>query len=294
MTDNLRCRDGRRAAYHVAMPAPQHRRRRHRRHRRVAGSARASTSLVAALAGLAAAALVLAGLVAGTLPAPAAPGVAKAETVIASRTLGKSVQGRAIRAFRLGEPRAGIRAVVLGSMHGDEKAGLAVVDSLRKGRPVHDIDLWVVPTINPDGVAANRRQNARGVDLNRNFPHRWARLSGKYYSGTGPLSEPETRAFARFLDQVKPHFVVSFHQPLYGVGASDKGKPLQRRLARSLGLPIRAFNCTGVCHGSMTSWFNTKHRGAAITVEFGPSPGQAYLRGRAARGTLAAVLGSRF
>ncbi len=252
-----------------------------------------SRLLLAILCALSAATL-LAFELRNATPAEAKPGIERARTVLSTRTIGTSVQGRAIQAFRLGEPGAGIRAVVLGSMHGDEKAGLAVVDSLRKGRPVHDIDLWLVPTINPDGIAATRRQNARGVDLNRNFPHKWAPLSGKYYSGKGPLSEPESRAFARFLDQVKPHFVVSFHQPLYGVGASSKGKPLQRRLARRLGLPIREFNCTGVCHGSMTSWFNTKHRGAAITVEFGYGPSQAYLRGRAARGTLAAVFGTRF
>ena len=74
----------------------------------------------------------------------------------------------------------------------------------------------------------------------------------------------------------------------------DEGTALQRRLARGLGLPIREFNCTGKCHGTMTSWFNHKHRGAAITVEFGYSPGRAYLRGRATDGTLRAVLGSRF
>ena len=247
-------------------------------------------SLAACLAGTA---LVLLAPTAPT-PAVAAPGIEPAKTVIGSRTLGRSVQGRPIRAYRLGEEKAGTRAVVLGSMHGNEKAGMAVVDSLRKGNPVHDIDLWVVPTINPDGVAADDRHNARGVDLNRNFPHQWAPLTGNYYSGPKPLSEPESRAFARFLNQVKPQFVVSFHQPLYGVGRSGKGKALQRRLSRGLGLPIRAFNCTGKCHGSMTSWFNHKHRGAAITVEFGSSPGQPYLRGRATRGTLRAVLGSRF
>lgn len=245
------------------------------------------------MAGLLAAALVLLAPVAPD-PAAAAPGVERAETVIGTRTLGRSVQGRPIRAFRLGEENADVRAVVLGSMHGNEKAGMAVVDSLRRGSPVHGIDLWVVPTINPDGVARNDRHNARGVDLNRNFPHQWARLTGNYYSGTKPLSEPEARAFARFLDRVRPDFVVSFHQPLYGIGKSGKGTALQRRLARGLGLPIREFNCTGKCHGTMTSWFNHKHRGAAITVEFGYSPGRAYLRGRATDGTLRAVLGSRF
>ncbi len=208
------------------------------------------------------------------------------------RRIGQSVRGRAIRAYRLGRRDAPTTAVVLGSMHGDERAGMQVVNTLRRGRPVRGVGLWVIPTMNPDGVAANRRQNARGVDLNRNFAHHWAQLTGPYYSGTGPASEPETRALRRFLDNVDPTYVVSFHQPLHGVGRSAERRPFQRRLARGLGLPIKAFNCSGVCHGTMTSWFNARHRGTAITVELGRSPGRAYLRGRATRGTLRAVGGS--
>ena len=73
-------------------------------------------------------------------------------------------------------------------MHGNEQAGLQVVDALRGGRPVVDVNLWVIPTINPDGVARNTRGNAHGVDLNRNFPHHWAPLTGETYSGPEPLS----------------------------------------------------------------------------------------------------------
>ncbi len=213
--------------------------------------------------------------------------------VVEKRRIGRSVKGRAIRAFRLGDPEAKVRAVVLGSMHGDERAGMQVVDALRRGRPVKGVDLWVVPTMNPDGVARGTRGNARGVDLNRNFGHQWERLTGRYYSGPRRWSEPESRAMRRFLSDVRPRFVVSFHQPLRGVGRSSTGKPFQRRLSRGLGLPIKAFNCTGHCSGTMTSWFNARFAGTAITVEFGSSPKRGYLRGKATRGTLRAVLGRR-
>lgn len=213
------------------------------------------------------------------------------ETVIGVRRIGTSLEDRPIRAYHLGNPDARTTAVVLGSMHGDEKAGLSVVDALRDGKPVRGVNLWVIPTINPDGVVADTRGNARGVDLNRNFRHNWAPLTGHYYSGTGPLSEPESRAFKRFVDRVDPKFIVSFHQPLYGVGRAGERRPFLERLSKGLDLPIKAFNCSGECHGTMTSWFNANHSGTAVTVEFGSSPSQSYLRGRAAAGTLAAVLG---
>src|SRR3954454_14805917 len=100
-------------------------------------------------------------------------------------------------------------------MHGDEHAGVVVADSLIRGAAsVQGVDLWVVPTMNPDGDALHTRGNARHVDLNRNWPDHWRHLTGKYYSGRRPMSEPETRAMYRFLRTVRPHYVVVLHQPL--------------------------------------------------------------------------------
>ena len=56
-------------------------------------------------------------------------------------------------------------------MHGDEHAGVTVADSIIHGKvSVEGINLWVIPTMNPDGNAAHTRQNAHEVDLNRNWP----------------------------------------------------------------------------------------------------------------------------
>ncbi len=221
---------------------------------------------------------------------PAAAG-SRSENVVERRQIGTSVQGRPIMAFRVGNPDATVKAVVLGAVHGNEKAGIVVARAIRDAPSIKGVDLWVVPTINPDGVARNRRQNAHGVDLNRNWGHRWAPLSGTYYSGPRPFSEPETRAFRRFLERVDPRFVVSFHQPLYGVGRAGERPAFVGRLATGLGLPRRSFTCNGGCHGTMTQWFNHRHQGTAVTVEFGASPSRRYLQGRAMRGTVRAVLG---
>lgn len=120
---------------------------------------------------------------------------------------GWSVEGRPLYALRLsrlapGEARVGWR--ILGAHHGDElsSAELALHTAERlledhgrddRATAVLDRDeVWVWPHVNPDGVAAGTRSNARGVDLNRNYAHEWS--DEAYGAGAHPFSEPETRA----------------------------------------------------------------------------------------------------
>lgn len=213
-----------------------------------------------------------------TLPAllltAASPVVAEAaartSAVVETRTIGRTVQGRNIVAWRVGDPTSTRKVVVLAAMHGDERGPARILHNLRDGRPIRGADLWVVPTYNVDGVARRTRQNAHGVDLNRNYPRNWTRLTGAFDSGPRPASEPETTAVMAFLEAVRPAYVVSFHQPLRGVGrAGPKGAAFVERLHRGLRLPVRSLNCSGVCHGTMTEWFNASFPGVAVTVEYG-------------------------
>lgn len=206
--------------------------------------------------------------------------------------IGTSVDDRPIYAYHLGDPHATTKAVILGNMHGDEPAGVHVIRTIVGGPAIDHVNLWVVPTMNPDGLAAHTRQNAHGVDLNRNWGYQWVHQTGRYNSGPHPFSEPETQAMRVFLNRVHPTFVVSFHQPLHGVDSDQpKNKHLMYRLSHNLGLSEKPFTCGGVCHGTMTGWYNHNHLGACITVEFGPAPTLRYLTHRATTGTVHAVLG---
>jgi protein MpaA len=247
---------------------------------RVARSRR--TPLVAALLTLA--------LVPALLLLPGGPTVAAdgRPAVIGTRVLGHSVKGRAITAYHLGEP--GRKKVVLISlMHGNEPAPRGILMNLVNGAPVHDLDLWVVPVYNPDGLARHTRKNAHGVDLNRNYPYKWIRQGGSYDSGPKPRSEPETRAMMRFLSSVKPAYVLSFHQPLHAVDVTQRPK-FSKRVARALGLPMSHLDCGSSCHGTMTMWFNHMFKGFALTVEYGASPSKAKLR--AAPGKILKLFGA--
>jgi predicted deacylase len=219
---------------------------------------------------------------------------AAAPTILGRQVIGRSVDGRPIIAYHLGDPASPITAIIVGQMHGDEPAGVRVTSALLNGPPITGVNLWVVRTMNPDGRAASTRQNAHGVDLNRNWPQRWVPLSGTYYSGPRPLSEPESRAMWRFVHVHPPTFVVSLHQPLDGVddiGNGPRRRAFRERLAENLRLPVKSFNCWSVCHGSMTDWIDSHQRGAAITVEFPAHPSRFALTHRAPGAIVRAVLG---
>jgi len=228
------------------------------------------------------------------VPAPAHGVTTDRAAVVETRRVGVSVKGRTIRAYRVGNPEAKVTAVAMATMHGDEASTRQILRSIRDGRKVRGIDLWVIPTYNPDGLARGTRANARGVDLNRNFPYRWAPLDGSYESGPRPASEPETRAVMRFVKAVRPRFVVSFHQPLHGVDTSVPSvRRFALRLARGLNLPRKRFVCGGVCHGTFTQWFNHRFEGKAVTVEYAAHPGRHRMRVRAPR-QLVRTLGGHY
>ena len=226
--------------------------------------------------------------------------------VVQRRVVGHSVEGRPIWAVERGNPDASRRVVVVGQIHGDERAGVRTARYIVQHVPVSSgTDLWVVPTMNPDGLALNTRQNSRGVDLNRNWPMNWHRgPQGTTYPGPRAASEPETRAMLAFLKQVQPRFLVSLHQPFGEVGKDpDKPIPFQRRLARQLQLPLRKIDIAGPTRTShqkglqpggadnaptLTGWYNAHYPGSAITVELPAHPSRSYVTWVAGRGILRA------
>lgn len=244
--------------------------------------------------------LLVAGLLVTGLLAPGAVSAEPTADRVATKAVhqivvfGHSVKGRALRAYRVGDPTSARKVVVIATMHGDETGPARVLENLIYGAPVSGADIWLIPYLNRDGMARHTRKNARGVDLNRNFPVHWVRSSGKYNSGRRPASEPETRALMRFLTYVHPTSVISFHQPLHGVDTSyGKARPLAMRLVRGLGLPAKVFNCNSGCHGTMTEWFNARFPGAALTVEYGYRMSTRQVRVTGPTGILGAVGASR-
>jgi protein MpaA len=181
-----------------------------------------------------------------------------AEPLAGHVTIGRSVQGRPIRAIRIGVVNATRTVLVIGCIHGNESAGIAIARRLETASAPPGSALWILPDLNPDGVAAHTRQNADHVDLNRNFPWHWRPLGvpgDLQYSGPRPLSEPEARAAARLILRVRPQITIWFHQPQALVDLAGGDARIERKFARLVGLPVARLTRYP---GSAVSWGNAQ------------------------------------
>jgi murein peptide amidase A len=199
--------------------------------------------------------------------AAAAAGAAAAPTML----VGRSVYGRRITARIVGPDTAKRRVLVVGCVHGNECAGLRIVHALARRPPAPGVQLWLIGELNPDGAAAGTRQNADGVDLNRNFPYQW-RPGGDavYFSGPRPASEPETRAAVKLIRRIHPAVTIWYHQhqDLVDMAGGDRG--VARRYAHLAHL--RA-TCLGFLPGTATGWENHRFPGTtAFVVELPAGP----------------------
>jgi murein peptide amidase A len=180
---------------------------------------------------------------------PPVAGAAAERTVI-----GHSVQGRPIVSVRSGPTDAAVRMLVIGSVHGNEAAGMRITRRLIELGAPKGAEFLVVPTINPDGLAARSRGNAHGVDLNRNFPFDWQPLTGGEYAGRRALSEPESRAAHRLILRTKPDVTIWFHQPFGLIDRPDGNPFVANRFAQLINLPL--VRLPGPYPGSASRWQN--------------------------------------
>lgn len=171
--------------------------------------------------------------------------------------------------------------LIIAGTHGDENSSIVTLScALRTLKPElrrHH----VVMAVNPDGCQLGLRANASGVDLNRNFPaanwkpgetvYRWNSAAEArdvvLSTGDAPGSEPETKALCQLIHQVRPAWVVSFHDPLACV-EDPRNSAFGQWLAQAFNLPL----VTSVGYetpGSFGSWCADMNL-HCITLEFPP------------------------
>ena len=125
--------------------------------------------------------------------------------VLSVEEIGRSIQGRPIRAVTFGGGRTTV--LLWSQMHGDEPtATMALGDILRflaeaQGDPLRErlrreLRIVMVPMLNPDGAELFQRENAAGIDVNRDARR---------------LSTPEARALKSLRDRLTPAFGFNLH-----------------------------------------------------------------------------------
>jgi predicted deacylase len=195
-------------------------------------------------------------------PSPVKPTSSTGGFSVQHFTIGQSVNGAAITGTRIG---TGSRVVVIAAaLHGSEANGSVLLDTLIErfsnlGNELpENVSLYFVPRLNPDGVKAGTRYNVNGVDLNRNWKTGNWQESTRDSSGThekgggsGPFSEPETKAFSDWLLARKGEssarlVALSYHaaanlvQPGYTLQGNDqvtdvRAATIARRFATTVG-----------------------------------------------------------
>lgn len=188
---------------------------------------------------------------------------------------GRSVLGLPLEVWR---PSGRCELLVFSAIHGEEpETTYALSRALRQlAEPLEHAA--VILAANPDGLIRGTRCNARGVDLNRNFPaSNWQATPVTCRStiedpsdvvlGTGDRagSEPEVQALLALIAELKPEAVVALHAPLACIDdASDSA--LGRRLAARTGMPL-VRDVGYPTPGSFGSW-GGEHGVPVITYEF--------------------------
>ena len=188
--------------------------------------------------------------------------------------IGHSRQGRPIVARELGDPAASRTVLVVGSIHGDETQGQRVVRAAapRTRGACGGVELWTIETVNPDGVAAGTRGNARSRRPQPQLRRRLeadpaverlllgpeAVLRARDAGGAALPAPPPTRCDHLVPPAVRPHA-----DPV-----RRRGRRVALRYARLSGLPAR--DCYPTPPGAATGWQDEALREKAFVAEFGP------------------------
>ena len=173
------------------------------------------------------------------------------------------------------------------------------------------ISIWFIPMVNPDGVTLQQKgltvfpekvhrlllkmnngkydfsawkADARGIDLNRQYPVDWKnktikvnRPYYKNYTGQTPLESVESRHLVRFIESVKPEILINYHSSgrviyWYTSFATKEVRKLSREIARAYSdfsgyKIIPPSSCEGAV--GLLSYFTSRNNRPSITPELG-------------------------
>lgn len=132
--------------------------------------------------------------------------------------------------------------LIVGVVHGDEPQGKFLIEnylkSLRGGKCYHRNNpknrVLFIPCLNPDGLALGTRENANGVDINRNFP---TPNSENTNLSEFHVPEIETRFLMEIVDEFFPDIILTLHAPYKVVNYDGPAQDIAEAISKIIGYP---------------------------------------------------------
>ncbi|MCR5261452.1 MAG: murein peptide amidase A [Candidatus Gastranaerophilales bacterium] len=153
----------------------------------------------------------------------------------------QSKNGKDIELLEISPEKDGKNVLIIGVFHGDEPQGEVLIRKfLEERKTLPKNRLLIIPCLNPDGKELNTRQNANGIDLNRNFPTKNHIITDDehYFGGKTPASEVETRFMIKIIEEYKPDFILSLHAPYRVVNYDGDAKQQAEEISKLTGYPV--------------------------------------------------------
>ncbi len=185
--------------------------------------------------------------------------------------IGRSAKGLDIEMFQLST--GPLKVLLMGGVHGDEPEGYSFAENfLRRGDYKQfegQCAIYVISRMNPDGCLANTRQNANGVDLNRNMPTKdWTSKAAneRYIPGTEPGSEPETKVLIKVVEEYAFDAILSFHSYDPMINYNGPSEELAKAIAEKCAYKITS-DIGYPTPGSFGTWAGAERNIPTITYE---------------------------
>ena len=158
------------------------------------------------------------------------------------------------------------KTLVIGVFHGDEPQGKFLIEKYLDEKK--DSNLYFIPCLNPDGMGMNKRTNASGVDLNRNFPtNNWEYTAhDEFFGGESPASEIETKFIIDVIDELKPKYILTLHAPFKVVNYDGDAKEIAKKISEIIKYPIEE-NIGYPTPGSFGTYAGIEKKIPTITLE---------------------------
>lgn len=238
--------------------------------------------------------------------------------LISTEVIGQSVMGRDITLVKLGKGKR--KAVIVAGLHSRENISVtftmrcleeyAEAYFSRRGyygnynirKMLDDYTLYIVPLMNPDGLdistngeqplytteqidAAKYKNNANGVNLNRNFPFMWGYSDEKNavntttpdtasYAGSAEASEPETQAIMQLCLNNEFEWLLDMHCRGHMIFYQDKfnevtqaDNRLAARLAKNCDFTLNDRSTAYEVSGGLENWFRQEFGRPGICIE---------------------------